>query len=235
MLNKGGIITIIDDDTLNLNQIQTFHDCCVRNGIVGTYAVMTNPVVQGNTLNTLKEYEEQGFHMAYHCEIQEEYYRMSADKRDLSLAMQNFVKGYQKMTEFGLSDWKFWISPYGSYDEDMQTLAKKWGMECLVSIGQNTYESTKADISRFNISRVGFNQEDTGSVSFSELKTIIDDASVNSGWVLVGTHMNTWDSSKGYDRFDELVTYAKSKGLKFMTLNEACRIREPIYRAYEMF
>ena len=232
---QGGIITIIDDDTLNLSQIQTFHDCCVRNGIVGTYAVMTQCIVESNTLNTLKEYEEQGFHMAYHCKIQEEYYRMQSDKRDLVQATQNFIKGYQKMTEFGLSDWKFWISPYGSNDADMQALAKKWGMNCLVSIGQKTYESTKSDVSRFNISRVGFNQEDTGSVTFTELKTIIDDAAINNGWVLVGTHMNTWDSSKGYDKFDELVTYAKSKGLKFMTLNEAFRIREPIYRTYETF
>jgi hypothetical protein len=67
------------------------------------------------------------------------------------------------------------------------------------------------------------------------MKAIIDDAVQNNGWVLVCTHM--WDEgwANNLDRFRELVNYAKAAGMEVKTLNEAWRIREPIYRLYETF
>lgn len=140
------------------------------------------------------------------------------------------------MKQYGFTDYKFWCTPYGVWDEQIRNLARKWGFECTVSSGQTGYETTKAKHGRYALWRMSFESEDKdGSLTLTQIKEEIDNASLENGWVLITTHMGESAWANSYDRFAELVNYAKSKGFEVRTLNDAWRIRKPIYEFYEMF
>ncbi len=116
----------------------------------------------------------------------------------------------------------------------MRNLAKNNGMHCLVSIAQKTYEREDVFSSRYYIPRVGLNQRDAyGVVTLAKLKEIMAECAVNKGWLLIGTHFDTWKEEIGYDRFYEVVDYAKELGFEFKTLKDAFEIWEPAYELKE--
>ena len=244
------IITFIDDDTTSVAGVKRFRDVCIELGIRGTYAclpVCLDNDTTGELANTLLEYEREGFHIALHSYTQNPLYSdiftrlwqggtyTDAEWREVEV---DFVKGIQKLKEYGFVDFNFWVSPYGVSGGPFDALARKWGMHCGVSISNNDYESTIIKRGKYSLNRASFTPDDNTSVpTMPELKNIIDMASQDNGWVMVGTHMcqEEWNNSSALNRFKELVNYAKSKGFEVKTLNEAWRIREPIYKLYEMF
>lgn len=244
---KKPIITFIDDDTSTLASTKLYHDACVNLGIKGCFAVITGQLNRIEGLaEQLLEYEKDGFHMITHCSEQSGHITLDdgtktsaylSESRDLALCEKDLVNAMQKMKKHGFTDYKFWCTPYGVCDEDMQNLARKWGMECLVSSGRNEYETTEAKYGRFAIRRISFEatDEEAGVVSLEKIKTHIDNAVAEKGWVLITTHFMESAWANNLDRFAELVNYAKEKGMEVKTLNEAYRIREPIYKLYEMF
>ena len=247
---KKPILTIIDDDTCDLVQVSRFHEFCMELGIRGTFACLTKCLeddTTGELKATLLEYEREGFHITLHSHTQNKLYETIAEKswagetwsEDEWIAVEkDFVTGVQKLKEYGFVDYHFWITPYGVRNGVFNDLARKWGMHCSVGCGGAEYESDKAERGRYGLNRPSIGGTDeSGSQTLAGMKAIIDDAVQNNGWLLVATHMweKGWTTDEGFARFKELVEYAKAAGMEVKTLNEAWRIREPIYRLYETF
>lgn len=246
MATAEPIITFIDDDTASVEAVTRFRDVCNELGIKGSYAVITGQVERVQNLGaTLLQFEREGFTSIVHCNEQSGHVTLPdgsktsaylAESRDLALCEQDLVTALQRMQMHEFTDYKLWATPYGVRDKEMQELAQKWGLECLISSGRAEYETTEAKYGRFGLSRVSLQATDeAGGVTLDQFKQLIDSAVAENGWLLVTTHMAESAWADNLDRFCELVNYAKGAGMKVKTVNEAWRIRKPIYSLYETF
>lgn len=228
--NGKPILTIIDDDTLSVEHVTKFYNACKAKSIVATFASEMQYVENTEGLKALlQSYEDDGFEVAFHCDIQTEIYRSDAPYRDYDAMQEDFTQGLRKYRQWFIPG-RCWVTPYGSHDADIQGLAKKRGFDGLVSISQATYERTGVYNSRWFIPRVGLNQTDgEGSVTLEGLKTIMRECATANGWLLIGTHFNNWDPNVGYDRFNQIVDLAKELDFDIMTLTQAFTIWEPMY------
>ena len=229
------IITFIDDDTTDLAAVQRFKNTCDELGIVGGFAVVTSNLdSQPELAEALQEYEKEGFHMCLHCDVHNRFYAPAT--RDYAQCRSDFVTGIRKMKKYQFADPMFWCIPYGSPDKEMEDMAKKWGMECLVASGCNSYETAEAKNGRFALRRCSLDPTDDGALTtLDRLKQLVRMAVAENGWLLITTHFTEDGWIDNQDRFKELVNYALEQGMQVKTLNEAYRIREPIYRLYEAF
>lgn len=215
-------ITIIDDDTVSVAHVTKFYTQCNLAGIKGTFATIPYYLENASGLpELLKSYEEEGFQCVYHCYKQTNIYLPDTQYRDYAAMEADFVKGLDKMGQYRFGNFKYFVAPYGSHDSAIQNLARKWGMQCLVSIAQNYYETQSVVNDRWFIPRIGLNQHDAdGAVTLAQLKEQMALCADAKGWVLIGTHFDTWDAEEGYSRFHEVVDYAESLGYTFTTLAE---------------
>lgn len=228
--NSKPILTIIDDDTLSIEHVTKFYNACNANGIVGTFASEMQYVeTTAGLKELLQSYEDKGFEVAFHCNIQTEIYRSDDQHRDFDDMQEDFTQGLRKYRQWFIPG-ACWVTPYGSHDADIQGLAKKRGFDGLVSIAQATYERVGIYSGRYFIPRVGLNQTDgEGSVTLAQLKDIMRECADNNGWLLIGTHFNNWDDNVGYSRFNEVVDLAKELDFDIMTLTQAFKTWEPLY------
>lgn len=229
------IITFIDDDTTDLAAVQLYKNTCDELGIVGGFAVVTSNLdSQTDLAEALQEYEKDGFHMCLHCDVHDRFYY--SETRDLAQCKADFVTGIRKMKEYNFVDPMFWCVPYGSMDENLESMAKKWGMNCAVTSGCNSYETAKALNGRFALRRCSLEPTDDDALtSLDRLKQLVRMTVAENGWLLITTHFTEDGWADSQDRFRELVNYAIAQGMQVKTLNEAFRMREPIYRLYESF
>lgn len=230
------ILTLIDDDTPTVAATARYHDVCVNNGVVGCYVVITQQLASQNGLaDQLKSYEKEGFQNLLHCHNQAKFYDTSSSDYNIANAEADLVQGIHEIIPYGFANWRYWCTPYGSCNDELVSLAKKWGLKCLIRSGLSDYETTVPhERGKYQISRISLNQNDE---ALQTVKNALDSASLDGGWVLVTTHMSEsgWDSEASQARFAEMITYAKSLGFEIKTVAEALEIREPIYRFHEMF
>ena len=233
---KKPILTLIDDDTPTVAAVTLYHDSCVDNNVVGCYAVITQQLAsQPGLSDLLKTYEKSGFQSIFHCHSQIDAYNTSSANYSITNAEADMVQGIQEIIPYGFANWRYWCTPFGSYNNDFVTLARKWGMKCLIRSGMTDYEgSVPHDGGKYQISRLSLNQSDE---ALATIKSALDSAALVNGWVLVTTHMseNGWDSSASQARFAEMITYARSLGFEIKTVGDALEIRDPIYRFFETF
>ena len=222
------IITIIDDDTIIADYVTRFYNALSAVGVTGSYAVLTNQIEPHPELaELLLSYDRKGFNACLHSYTQHVAFETAT--RDLSVAREDLVRGIQEMQKMGFTDFRHWVTPYGVNDAEMQDLAIKVGLDCLVSIGQSKVVGTAPTDSRYNIPRYSWN----AAGEITAIKSLIDQCSANNGWLLLGTHVYNWAEGAFESAIAEVVAYAKSKGCVFMTLGEALRHRMPIYNFYE--
>ena len=254
---KQPLITIIDDDTVDVGQVQTFKDVCDINGIKGTYACITEVAMgQPELAELLHDFEKEGFHVCLHCRTHTNNPNIFSEPYfDPVAAEANIVQGCKDMLELGFADWRFWVTPGGESFPALQNLVRKWGFECVITSDTNReIETTEAKRGRWYISRPSWlstaDDVDDGDALISSnnhltlkgWKAKADEVVANGGWLLVNTHMygreaDGWadPNSKARRDFAAFVEYAKSIGCTFTTLNEAWRIKAPIYKFYELF
>lgn len=140
--------------------------------------------------------------------------------RDIVLSEENLTQGIEDLKEHGFNDYQYWVTPYGSHDEELQQLAKKLDMKCLVTISTNDNVDMTGKHSRWALPRYGLNRNDNRK-SIERIKAAIDEAAITPQWIIIGTHFNTgWTQDDVDTLFKEFVEYAKSKGLTFVTLKE---------------
>lgn len=220
-------ITLIDDDTISVEAVQRYYNACVANDVKGGYAVLTANLENNTALkNLLLDYESAGFSMNIHAYSQVDAFNSGAT-RDIAVAEANFCKGLRQMREFGFLDYMYWCTPFGVSDSDIQDVARRHGIKCLIRSGINTaYVDTKS-LSRFDIPRASLNPNDT---ALQQVEALVDKIALTNGWLLVTTHMADWGSDTS--RFTDFVTYAKNKGCVFKTISEAWAERQYIFDLY---
>lgn len=232
----GGQLCFIDDDTTSLALVQRYHDLFNGLDAVGNYAVMPFRLdADENLKNELLNYEKEGFGMLYHINYQmgdeTDYFLPDPDKRDMAQAEDNFVTGLRKMQQYGFSNYRYWVSPYGVNDYDMQRLAKRHGMNCLISTGNNSIIN-RSNANRWNIPRYGFSPI-TDNTQF--LREALDNCVNNKGMMIVTTHVNTWDSTSIDSRFRTFLEYCIGTGVKIVSFPEAFTTRYSIFLLNELF
>lgn len=231
------MICFIDDDTTDLSLVQRYHSLFNGLDAVGNYAVMTYRLdTESGLADQLLDYEKEGFGMLYHIDYQmgasTEYFLPDPLKRDMALAEDNFVTGLRKMQQYGFSNYKFWVSPYGVNDPDMQALAKRHGMRCLMSTGNNS-SINKTNAYRWNIPRYGFDPLNDNTQFLREALAITKS---NNGMMVVTTHVNAWGNDYTIDsRFQTFVNHCISEGVKVVSFGEAFETYYPMFLLNELF
>ena len=237
-IGKTPVITFIDDDTSTQATVRRYHDICETLGIKGTFAVITSHIESDTTLkNMLLSYEDEGFGMLYHCYSQESYWGWTS-AYNLKSCEQNYCKGNRlfKGANF-TSGQNMFVSPFGQNKAEIQSMIKRHGAECLLSTDNNVIGPYDNTSNRFNIPRcsLGHNADRYPKFTIEQLKEKIDEAYDTNGWIIVTTHVNEWGSgTSGEDRFTEIVNYAKTKGMKFKTFEEAYEDRKAMFYASEL-
>jgi hypothetical protein len=236
---KKPVVSIIDDDTYITSAVTAFRDKCTELAIKGSYACLTSRLEaeeNAGLADLLLSYEREGFTVLTHGHTQGIFYKNDAN-RDLAACENDLVLGLQKLHKHGFTDYKCcWVVPYGYYDEDLQSLARKWGFESLATNAEHSYAEYPDQLTptrRYEIRRTQF----TNASTLALLKSVVDETVACNGWFIVTTHFAqpVNSSDEFYAAFAEFVTYAKNKGCEFRTFNEELRRRKAIYNAYEAY
>lgn len=228
------ILTIIDDDTPSSEGINRLVGLCDELGVKCTFATLTRQFeLHPEMPDTIKALERRGYHFAIHGYSQHSAYQ-NADN-NVAICEDDLVRGLQDMRQAGAMDFKYWVTPFGAQSDTMKRLAKKWGMNCMITTKEGV-ETTRASQGKWAITRCGLNRTDAESdITLEGLKGLIDECVSVNGWILLCTHIANGWSDNDYSRFNEIVNYAKNAGCDIMPLNEAWNKRKPIYDFYEVF
>lgn len=245
---------IIDDDTNTQKSVKKFYDICIANGVVGGYAVEARHLELDDSIVTmLRNYENEGFGCYLHCYNQAAQTPSGLNCWDtvnrtnaecLKYAEQDFNKGLRMLNSLGFLDAQsVWVVPGGIPDTDasrswIMSMAQKRGFRYAVNADPKkliTVESNTLN-NRYNIPRFGLtNKVNDGNTE--KLKSYIDScASIGASMILM-THTGMWADENEEaltTRFNEVVQYAKSKGLINVNPLELLEKKYPLYMYNEM-
>lgn len=243
------IVSFIDDDTSNNDLIEKYYLSCKHNNIVGNYAVITSGFETGKTdPYRLLDYENDGFGMLVHCYKQSNSIAPEWFALDEPKCRVNLQTAINMMNEYGFQNFNYWITPSGIHFNWCMDMAKDLGCEALISSGNQTFNSVYA-WDQYFIKRVTLSSSDDkkASKSMDGVKGCLDEAKMNGNcWIIITTHFNewgdlTWDDSLdqngypiGYERFNEVVQYAKSLGFEVMSFQNAWDIYQSILQSNQL-
>ena len=232
-LNKSGktpLITWVDDDTIGAS-IPNVKTICDTLGIKCTFGCITKFLTSETTLNLLKEYQAEGFHITTHSNNHDRWYKDSTDgtKFTIEECEKDLILSLKILQENGFIDYNYFIAPGDCLTrEGIDSILKKW---CVCTVNPNGNDTNHLYANgRFNINRQFILKGNTAST----YTTLIDKAILNGDWLIFGTHSgisSQWDG----DLVQTVLQYAIDNGVQIATLNEAYKIRENLYRVYEMF
>lgn len=230
------ICTIIDDDTPTAAATETFAALMEQNSIPGTLACITSRFEADTNLKTkLLDLEQRGHQIVLHCYKQLDAYNTTSavGDADYKTCEADFVHGLKDLQTAGFANCKFWVTPFGRSNAPLQTIAQKWGMECLVKSASVNFNGIDSSYTRWDIQRCGLNATDTGSLTQAQLLTLADKCAAANGWMVINTHITDgWGSD--FTRINDFISHCKEKGYQFMTLGQAWALRKSIYEWYEM-
>lgn len=245
---------IIDDDTNTQKSVKKFYDICIANGVVGGYAVEARHLeLDDNIVTMLRNYENEGFGCYLHCYNQAAQTPSGLNCWDtvnrtnaecLKYAEQDFNKGLRTLNSWGFLDVQsVWVVPGGIPDTDasrswIMSMSQKRGFRYAINADPKKYITAEPNAlnNRYNIPRFGLtNQVNDGNTE--KLKSYIDScASIGASMILM-THTGMWADENEEaltTRFEEVVQYAKSKGLINVNPLELLEKKYPIYMYDEM-
>ena len=236
---RKGMISFIDDDTTSCKYVKDYHDIFEGTGVCGTYAVMTRRMTDGGTdpedssyhyryddegklLELLKTYEMEGFGMVLHCYWQNDTHEstryFNVATRDIQKCRENMLRGLREYRELGFQNADLWVTPYGVQDTEIQNLAKELGLECLISMSNNTIISEDYR-NRWCIPRYSISTTSDQDYLKEQMRTAVE----KGGWINIVTHANSWKSAD-YEmmknKVREIIAYAKEIGLEIGTFGK---------------
>lgn len=236
---RKGMISFIDDDTTSCKYVKDYHDIFEGTGVCGTYAVMTRRMTDGGTdpedssyhyryddegelLELLKTYEMEGFGMVLHCYWQNDTHEstryFNVATRDIQKCRENILRGLREYRELGFQNADLWVTPYGVQDTEIQNLAKELGLECLISMSNNTIISEDYR-NRWCIPRYSISTTSDQDYLKEQMRTAVE----KGGWINIVTHANSWKSAD-YEmmknKVREIIAYAKEIGLEIGTFGK---------------
>lgn len=231
LLARGPMISFIDDDTTNITYVTRYHDVFAEvqaanptKTVLGGFAVETINLDNNAGLpELLLQYEQEGYSCLYHCYHQSgqstNYWIESQPEYDRDLIRENFMRGLRSIREYGFSNYRQWVTPYGVNDKFIVDLAKSHGMECLLNCpsrySQNMFVTPYGNVSRWNIPRAIFIESGTNEAT---LKRIIDNCILSNGWLTIVSHVNSWGSSVDLmrQRMVDLLQYCIDAGAEIV-------------------
>lgn len=236
---RKAMISFIDDDTTSCKYVKDYHDIFEGTGVCGTYAVMTRRMTDGGTdpedssyhyrydeegelLELLKTYEMEGFGMVLHCYWQNDTHEstryFNVATRDIQKCRENMLRGLREYKELGFQNADLWVTPYGVQDTEIQNLAKELGLECLISMSNNTIISEDYR-NRWCIPRYSISTTNDQDYLKEQMRTAVE----KGGWINIVTHVNSWTSAD-YEmmknKVREIIAYAKEIGLEIGTFGK---------------
>lgn len=219
--------------------VKDYHDIFEGTGVCGTYAVMTRRMTDGGTdpedssyhyryddegklLELLKTYEMEGFGMVLHCYWQNDTHEstryFNVATRDIQKCRENMLRGLREYRELGFQNADLWVTPYGVQDTEIQNLAKELGLECLISMSNNTIISEDYR-NRWCIPRYSISTTSDQDYLKEQMRTAVE----KGGWINIVTHANSWKSAD-YEmmknKVREIIAYAKEIGLEIGTFGK---------------
>ena len=220
----------------------------------GTYAVMTRRMTDGGTdpedssyhyryddegelLELLKTYEMEGFGMVLHCYWQNDTHEstryFNVATRDIQKCRENMLRGLREYRELGFQNADLWVTPYGVQDTEIQNLAKELGLECLISMSNNTIISEDYR-NRWCIPRYSISTTSDQDYLKEQMRTAVE----KGGWINIVTHANSWKSAD-YEmmknKVREIIAYAKEIGLEIGTFGQCYNEwKETLYAVEKM-
>ena len=228
----GAHICFVDDDTSSLALVERYHDLFAGKDAVGNYAVIAKRLEDQTGLYAkLQDYEIEGFGMLFHCYDQ---YSEGAgnttyflpESRDIVECQRNVLMGLRLFEQYPFANYKYWVTPYGVNDADIQSIAKKYGFNCMMSTGNNGIVC-RSNADRWNIPRCGFA---TSYDNTNYLKQMLDVTIHSKGMMIVTTHVNAWGSGTTYDdRFTDFLDYVLERDIKVISLPEAFEARRALF------
>lgn len=251
---QKGMISFIDDDTTSCKYVKDYHDIFEGTGVCGTYAVMTRRMTDGGTdpedssyhyryddegelLELLKTYEMEGFGMVLHCYWQNDTHEstryFNVATRDIQKCRENMLRGLREYRELGFQNADLWVTPYGVQDTEIQNLAKELGLECLISMSNNTIISEDYR-NRWCIPRYSISTTSDQDYLKEQMRTAVE----KGGWINIVTHANSWKSAD-YEmmknKVREIIAYAKEIGLEIGTFGQCYNEwKETLYAVEKM-
>ena len=236
---RKAMISFIDDDTTSCKYVKDYHDIFEGTGVCGTYAVMTRRMTDGGTdpedssyhyryddegelLELLKTYEMEGFGMVLHCYWQNDTHEstryFNVATRDIQKCRENMLRGLREYRELGFQNADLWVTPYGVQDTEIQNLAKELGLECLISMSNNTIISEDYR-NRWCIPRYSISTTSDQDYLKEQMRTAVE----KGGWINIVTHVNSWisaDYEMMKNKMREIIAYAKEIGLEIGTFGK---------------
>lgn len=235
------MISFVDDDTSSIALVERYRNLFVSKGVVGNYAVMTkNLNEQEGLADLLLLYEQEGFGCLYHCYYQRgdetRYWESGNPMYDESLIKENFIRGLRDMERYGFLNYKHWITPYGVNDDFIRNLAKRHGMESLMTMSgatsNNSFISIAGNCDRYNIPRISVSSQSNQD----RTKRLIDGCVADNGWVVIVTHANTWGSGTDVDeKVSDIIQYALDSGMEVKAFPEAFETYRASFYFNELF
>lgn len=224
---RGPMVSFIDDDTTNKTFVQRYHDIFAEKGQLGGYAVETVNLDNGASEGLpelLLDYEQEGFACLYHCYHQAgdstRYWIKGHPDYNKTLINENFMRGLRSIREYGFSNYKYWVTPYGVNDKYIVDLAKNHGMQCLLNCPSGGREqhglvTPYGNVSRWNIPRVIFGNYNGNDDRIHE---VLQNAKLVNGWAIIVSHVNSWGSAveEMGTRLSNLVQYCIDEGIEIV-------------------
>ena len=213
--------TLIDDDTSTDEYVDLYYNACKENGVIGNFAVITEHLSETMTPK-LKQYEEEGFTMLYHCHSQIRDYSLTTRNQNV---LTNFVQGLREFNEAGFINCGAWVIPFGNSNKSIVELAYMYGFDGAFITGNAIPAFPQR--SPYSIPRISVGPSTKGGShkSLDELKQIIDSYDGRNAWFIFTTHANSWDEDgTAKQLFSDLISYIKSKNWNNVNASEGFKL-----------
>lgn len=228
---KTPMITWVDDDC-NYNSIANVKSLCDELDIKCTFGCITRDLSTAKTLDRLKEYQSNGFHITSHTHTHDRWYKdtTSGGMFTIDECETDLITSLVALRENGFLDGDMMIFSGGSAQRDgIEEIVSKW---CRCAVKTNGIVNHLYGDGRYFIRRVFINK----SKGYDYYKGLIDDAISNGDWLVFGSHSyDTSETGFDFDLMRNILMYAKSQNVEIMTLNKAYKIRKAVYDFYELF
>lgn len=221
------VVTIVDDDTKK-GSFSIVKEICDNNNIKCSFGcVWANIQNDESSLSLLKAYQQQGFHIMSHPDINNANWNINNPSYNLSLAEQQLIDCVTYLKSQGFIDCDHVVSPGGANSEPIQQMVSKW---CPSMIGKNDNTSNHLfGHGEYDLRRIFIDNNH----DFDYYKSYIDLGLNNNDWIIIGTH--SWDLNETSKKIlNDLIVYIKGKNISIETYNKVIRERKIMYSLYPL-
>jgi peptidoglycan/xylan/chitin deacetylase (PgdA/CDA1 family) len=196
--------TIIDDD----GRPQVFD---ILKPLAEEYQIpITSAIITGRvgdselhmSLAQLKQLEKSGFEFVSHTVNHLDLATITLEEADYELR-----ESKKWMIENGFNGDTAIVYPFGGTTSSVDKLSRKYYRSAITAGGVTPYPNYPSDFTTYRVKRVAFEE------SVETIKSAIDEAVQNNGWLILMNHVHFPDWTEA--KFREIVEYAQSSGIEF--------------------